>query len=89
VGVVPGSTTVPCGTTPHPNPPPQGGRESLRLGTANLAVVGGLTWHFTEDHRPPATRNTAPVVNDDCSESRNITARATSSMVPARPIGTA
>src|SRR5262252_5781493 len=34
VGVEEGSKTVPRGTTPHPNPPPQGGRESLRHGTA-------------------------------------------------------
>ncbi|HEV3186129.1 MAG TPA: cobaltochelatase subunit CobN, partial [Xanthobacteraceae bacterium] len=29
VGVVRGGTVVPHGTTPHPNPPPQGGRESI------------------------------------------------------------
>jgi hypothetical protein len=28
VGVVRGGTAVPHGTTPHPDPPPQGGREN-------------------------------------------------------------
>ena len=31
MGVEPSGATVPRGTTPHPNPPPQGGRESARL----------------------------------------------------------
>jgi hypothetical protein len=39
VGVEPSDTTVPHGTTPHPVPPPQGGRESARLPFVNLAPM--------------------------------------------------
>src|SRR5882672_5307203 len=37
VGVGRGGKAVPQGTTPHPNPPPQGGRESTRLSSASIA----------------------------------------------------
>mgnify|MGYP000364267279 CR=1 FL=1 len=39
-------------------------------GKANL----GTTLIVWLDYLPPATRSTAPVVNDDCSDSRNTTA---------------
>jgi len=39
VGVEEWSKAVPRGTTPHPNPPPQGGRESQRH-SVSLAQMG-------------------------------------------------
>ena len=40
VGVGSCGTSVLHGTTPHPIPPPQGGRESMRLLFLNLAPMG-------------------------------------------------
>src|SRR5712671_8014928 len=48
-GFEPVCTPVPLGTTPHPDPPPQGGRESTRL---NPTPMGGRPlWSL----RPPGT----------------------------------
>jgi hypothetical protein len=50
VGVARCGTSVRCGTTPHPNPPPQGGRESTQASPQfNFALMGlGTTIHVWE-----------------------------------------
>jgi hypothetical protein len=49
VGVGEYGAAVPCGTTPHPTPPPQGERESLAAWPSlNLAPTG---WEWTTSER--------------------------------------
>src|SRR5712671_195189 len=50
VGVEPVCTPVPLGTTPHPNPPPQGGRESMRLNLAPMTPARSPVLHRTTPH---------------------------------------
>ncbi len=54
MGVEPVCTPVPLGTTPHPDPPPQGGRESKRL---NLAPMRVAPTSFLGEHGAVAREN--------------------------------
>jgi nitrite/sulfite reductase ferredoxin-like protein len=57
VGVARCSTSVPHGTTPHPNPPPQGGRESTSARPQpNLVPKGSSPG---QDYRPTGGRLTS------------------------------
>ena len=68
VGVEPSGATVPRGTTPHPNPPPQGGRESARLNLTPMrrrrgpAVNAGKIreGHSGSSRLSPGRRNAGP-----------------------------
>src|SRR5215471_2686684 len=62
VGVEPVGTPVPHGTTPHPAPPPQGGRESTRRGVRPRN--GTERSAGAEPARPqPGRRRRSPAVN--------------------------
>jgi hypothetical protein len=50
VGVEPVGTPVPHGTTPHPDPPPQGGRESTRPNLTPVRVAPTAAHGLVFDH---------------------------------------